>query len=524
MGIPFYYRQIISKDQRKLLANLHDCDRLFLDFNSIIHVCAGSVIGKHKDIDNLEEAIFKEILNQTILVTTICKPTKLLYISIDGVAPRSKINQQRKRRFLSAYRNDIINKFKDNNNIRYIKWDSNAITPGTEFMRKLHEYLESSIAKLDFPFKIILSGSNEPGEGEQKIFEYMRNNKEEKCCNVIYGLDADLIMLSLIAEDEKIYLMREGQNFFNGMSDYKFLDIYTLRSCVSKYLYDVDNVSYMNDYVFICFLLGNDFIPNISCLKIKSGAVDILCDIYKKVHAERKENLVTKSKDNKYIINQEFFINFLEVLSLKEEDLIKETTEQYYNKPKATMQSHASKLDQFAFELDNYPTFNKFPLVINPSVDSSWKSNYYYHLFGSHVNENIKKTCQDYVEGLVWTVDYYFNGILNNSWYYKYNYAPCVADIYKYLKTEGIKFSKADNIAIDENIQLLMVLPPFSKGILKPEYQKIMEEIEFGCVHYYPSKFYLTSYMKTHLWECIPVLPNIDINRIVKAYEKLKTK
>ena len=71
------------------------------------------------------------------------KPTKLIYMSIDGVAPRAKMEQQRLRRFKSIkekkMKKDILNKY----NIESINFDTNCITPGTIFMYKLSKYLEN---------------------------------------------------------------------------------------------------------------------------------------------------------------------------------------------------------------------------------------------------------------------------------------------------------------------------------------------------------------------------------------------
>lgn len=518
MGIPFYYRQIVVKEQNKLICEVASCDCLYLDFNSIIHTSASNVITRSNGNEFSEKDVFEEVFKHTLYIASVCKPKSLLYIAVDGVAPRSKINQQRKRRFLSAYRNNIINKFKEKNNIKYTKWDSNAITPGTQFMKDLHSYLEEMIEKEKTSFKIVLSGYNEPGEGEHKIFQ----NMDGDGCNVIYGLDADLIMLSLCCGHE-VYLMREGNNFFTGLTDFKFLNIQALRRSVSKYIYNSDDIGYMYDYVFFCFLLGNDFLPNIACLKIKSNAVELLCDLYKEVFYG--EHLVIK-KNDKFEINIAMLSKIFENLAKKEDVLMRDATQQYYS-TQPQSRSSGGKLDRFIAELDSYPTINKFPLVINPMEDTVWKNSYYHHLFGTHQPNSIKKIVQNYIEGLVWTMNYYFNQRFDASWYYMYNYAPCISDIYKYIGTVEIKLDFLKESKIDTDVQLLMVMPPASKGLISPDFHKVMDELEYGCAHYYPTRFFLTSYMKSYLWECIPVLPNIDIDVITNArnacYKKVTT-
>jgi len=73
-------------------------------------------------------------------------------------------------------------------------------------MNGLNVYLKE---KLDNDTTIVLSGSDEPGEGEYKIFEHIRTCKNNQENHIIYGLDADLIMLSLLQLPKQIYLYRE---------------------------------------------------------------------------------------------------------------------------------------------------------------------------------------------------------------------------------------------------------------------------------------------------------------------------
>ena len=543
MGIPFYYRHLILKDQKNLLCNLHDCDRLFLDYNSVIHTCAQDVLqtimAKQLNEDNsmsqshIESMIFEAVYNHTIEITKICKPTNLLYIAIDGVAPRSKIHQQRKRRYLSAFRNEMIYKFKDENNIPYIKWDSNAITPGTNFMKSLQSYLLNKFAALStaLGYKIIFSGADEPGEGEHKIIRYIKSSTTVNR-DVIYGLDADLIMLSLTAansnSNSSIYLMREGQNFMTNMTDFKFLNIANLRTTISTSIFN------MYDYIFICFLLGNDFIPNVACLKIKSGAIDIICELYKETYNEIGTTLIlgVTEENEKYRINYAFLISLLNKLTAREDKLMVEVTKEFYETV-PVFKHFNTKLEKFTYELDNNPQYNKFPFVIDPIEDTSWRSSYYHHLFGCHKMDMVNNICKNYIEGLEWICDYYFNSHSNHKyeWYYKYNYAPCVSDLHKYLKinSEVIAMPSAPSPysqpqsppRITEDIQLLMVLPPLSKNILNIQQQKLMDNLDYGCVHYYPTKFCITSYLKNALWESLPVLPNIDLDHLIESHENL---
>ena len=118
MGIPFYFGEIIAKSPISKRYNIvadsltKPCSRFFLDFNSIIHPCSAQVVarlGKTQEVnDQLYRTIFDNIADYTCKLIDIAQPSDLVYIAIDGVAPRAKMHQQRKRRFLSAQRNIAI--------------------------------------------------------------------------------------------------------------------------------------------------------------------------------------------------------------------------------------------------------------------------------------------------------------------------------------------------------------------------------------------------------------------------------
>jgi 5'-3' exoribonuclease 1 len=150
------------------------------------------------------------------IITQIVKPRVSLYMAIDGVAPRAKLNQQRSRRFRSAKdMQDATKDLKkdqqssDDGSTNGGVFDSNCITPGTEFMAKVSETIKYFIRKkvkedpLWRNLTIIFSGQEIPGEGEHKIMDHIRQMKSQpgyqpNTRHCIYGQDADLIMLGLV--------------------------------------------------------------------------------------------------------------------------------------------------------------------------------------------------------------------------------------------------------------------------------------------------------------------------------------
>lgn len=530
MGIPFYFKEIVSQN-KNILTNLNRCNRLYLDYNSIIHTSAYKVVTSKiwNNYASMEHAIFQTIISYTHEVVNSCRPNQLLYIGIDGVAPLAKMIQQRKRRHLSALQNSMINDFKRKNNIAYTEWDSNCITPGTEFMKKLTIVLKDHFKAHPLPCEVIVSGPDEKGEGEHKIIQYIKQLGDDKCYDVIYGLDADLIMLSLTCNKTKLYLMRENaqvvpqrgkggyQTGFN--TGFKFVNIDALRGSVSRFLYPEakDNSLHMNDYVFICFLLGNDFLPHFLALDIKYDGLNIICHAYRTVYEKINESLI-QNLDGKYSINMKFLDMFLYDLSQQEEILIKNNINTYFEAPYIE-KPYTSPLEKFTNDLNFMPMIKR-KKVIDPENDMFWKATYYKTFLNmSYSNiKDVDEISKNYVDGLIWNVDYYFNIKSSNIWYYKYTTAPFVSDISKYIRKQinnkiDTQQQEQDFEIIDKE-QLLLVLPYKSLNLI-PKYQKQkIDDIQQGYSHLYPVSFQVKTFLKTQLWECTPVLPAIDLKKI----------
>ena len=195
MGIPSYFSYII-KNHPSIIAKLDvellpfSVDHLFMDCNSIIYDAVHN-IQFNNNIDDYESCVITFVIEKIWYYISLIEPSQTVFIAFDGVVPLAKMEQQKNRRYKSffiQYHSSI------QDGVKSPKWNTINITPGTKFMDKLSQRMIDEFKDKD---KILLSTSNESGEGEHKMFEYMRkyNNKNENV--MIYGLDADLIMLSI---------------------------------------------------------------------------------------------------------------------------------------------------------------------------------------------------------------------------------------------------------------------------------------------------------------------------------------
>ncbi|CAH8872099.1 unnamed protein product [Trichobilharzia szidati] len=321
--------------------NGEEFDNLYLDMNGIIHPCTHP---ENKPAPKSEEEMFLAIFEYIDRLFAIVRPRRVLYMAIDGVAPRAKMNQQRSRRFRAAQeakekqmtieniRNELISKGAKLPPPKEEHFDSNCITPGTPFMARLavalRGYIYDRLTKHPGwkDLMVFLSDANVPGEGEHKIMDFIRRQRnnpthDPNTKHCLCGADADLIMLGLATHEPYFTIIREefkpnqpkpceicgqlGHEMEDCIGspnqedpnerpppvssdvDFIFIRLNVLRQYLSEDLklpgitfeWDLERV--IDDWVFMCFFVGNDFLPHLPSLEIREGAIDRLIEIYK---------------------------------------------------------------------------------------------------------------------------------------------------------------------------------------------------------------------------------------------------
>ena len=155
---------------------------------------------------------------------------------------------------------------------------------------------------------MLLSDSSVPGEGEHKMMDYIRNLKlqegyDPNTRHCFYGSDADLIMLSLITHEPHFMIIREEHVVkkttqggvqridISRTANLQLIHISVLReyflleyrplAANMRMRFDLERI--IDDFVFFCFFIGNDFLPSLSALDISEGSLDHLINFYKKI-------------------------------------------------------------------------------------------------------------------------------------------------------------------------------------------------------------------------------------------------
>uniref|UniRef100_A0A5B6YP14 Uncharacterized protein n=1 Tax=Davidia involucrata TaxID=16924 RepID=A0A5B6YP14_DAVIN len=605
MGIPAFYRWLVEKyplavvdvieeasvivngvsvpiDTSRPNPNGVEFDNLYLDVNGIIHPCFHP---EGLTAPKTYEEVFKSIFKYIDRIFSMIRPRKLLYMAIDGVAPRAKMNQQRSRRFRAA--KDAADEASGTERPRGVyklegekfavleqskKLDSNVITPGTEFMMLLSSALRYYIhlrMNLDPGWqgiKVIISDASVPGEGEHKIMSYIRLQRNLPGFNpntrhCLYGLDADLIMLALATHEIHFSILREdvrkahtnykspkhgkdsllmnrreergkservadhGENIEEHIlkQKYQFINIWVLRDYLVHDLripgIKVDLEHLIDDFVFMCLFVGNDFLPHVPSLEISEGAIDLLMTVYKKEFVRMGGYLT-----NSFEVNLECVERFIQALGSHENAIFRRRSQVQKEKDIRFRNSPARFSVQKIQNSINHVSDGANSVVDKVKLgEEGSKERFYTEKFGVETDIDREKVRRHavlkYIEGICWVMHYYYQGVCSWQWFYPYHYAPFASDFYG-LDQLGIHFTLGKPFKpID---QLMAVLPAASAHALPLFYRQLMMDTSSPILDFYPTDFELDMNGKRFAWQAICKLPFIKESRLLEEIAKVE--
>jgi 5'-3' exonuclease len=535
MGIPSYFSYII-KNYSNIIRNLTyhlnkktTFHSLYMDCNSIIYDSYNSIKNDYNKnnitVYEFEDILIKNIISKIDFYIKTIHPKNVLYIAFDGVAPFAKMDQQRSRRY-KVINMPTINSTSDEPPVP-VFWNTSSITPGTNFMDRLSKSIRFVYESNELKYginNIICSCSDEPGEGEHKMFEHVRSNIQSNDNIVVYGLDSDLIMLSIFHNNlcNNIYVAREAPEFMNSkinqkwdLNDMLFMDIEELsRSIISEMECSNNDKHRTYDYIFLCFLLGNDFLPHFPSLNIRTSGIQIIMETYRKHMGSYSDRfLISKTTGN---IDWKWVYLILNELSkMEHESFIKEYTAR-------------DKLESIPLgcttEKEKENVLNNAPIIYRISEkyicpqEKFWENRYYNTLLKKERNnENVKDICINYLEGLEWVFKYYTKGCQNWRWKYNYHYPPLLVDLVKYIPSYETHFIVYNGVPFHPNTQLAYVIPPENHHLLGNKNKDILMKY---YSHLFSGKIEFEWAYCRYLWESHIILPEIPLD-ILEKWEKI---
>jgi len=575
MGILRYFKYVYD-NHSKCLINLKSTDDvkigincLAFDLNSLIHpICqkafnynTGSsrlFLKKKRQVTHKE--LFDKVSDNIQSIVKFLKPMNQLIISMDGVAGMSKINQQRKRRFVS-----VLEKSED----EFKQFDSNCISAGTKFMNDLSRHLHFWITKkvkTDWShLNVVFSNEKTVGEAEHKLIRYIENNHNPDWTYCIQSPDADLIMLLMglksgkpeegffkLKRDgrsvNKLYIYRDNIYDFCP-ADHFLVDIDKLysetvatlkwehkstetsgretrdndtrdRETSDKETSDsklqFNEYNSIIDYILMIQFLGNDFVPCIPSMELENNTLTGMFDIYKKVCSKYGHLTKYKIKDKKkYIsIRRKSLSKFFYQMTQTEEQMLFSKSTKRILHPDTILLSCVN--NDNTINIHKYRTqFYKVKMNITSKNHSDKTEN-------TELN-TIETLCVDYLRMLTFVLRYYLDEIPDWRYVYKHNYAPFFNELTKYTGKFDSKCEFQKNSPFTPFEQLLSILPPKSVALLPTALQPLMEsDSELAAI--YPLTFQVDLEGKKTDHEKTVILPFVDDTQISTVFNKFKNK
>ena len=510
MGITKFKTFLNNFKGIKFNTKLENISSLFIDCNGIFHKGKAEVYKLSRDRNDdyiypdeerekiskmdpkkLEKIHIKFIIDEFEKVLKLFKPSSTLILAPDGMAPVAKMQQQKERRYGKNEEEDKL-------------FMGSSISPGTEFMINLDSAIKKWLSEENenFPEKVIYSSHLCAGEGEHKIFDFIRNRDIETARgnHVIYGADGDLFIISLLSPLRNIYLFDENNKEYFTINKLKFLIAKEMNynETIKKERDFNFEKQLIRDFCFLTFIVGNDFMRKLPNLYDTNTSLKILIDVYKKNGKDLTSyknkiiwrNLLSFLKilnDYKYrgmslyqlsafgdVRGWEPYPEIVESFKVfdEEKEEIKEIKKSTLLNPKNTFVLDKQILAKLWYNKQFKPR--------NPELREKYEDMKYCN------KKDVFNMCKYYFKTLQWSFYYYNLGgsKINQEFYYPYFFTPLLESLTYYLEYN----ISINNYEFDKNIystrpsdltpvhQLMLILPLWNKSLIPSPFREIYTE------------------------------------------------
>lgn len=529
MGIPSYFKHIIDR-YPQLLRNAAEADILCMDFNCLIYGCLKSPALPPYSLasrNEWERVLLSEITRYVLYVWKKVGSPSTVLLAIDGVVPMAKIRQQRLRRFKSVW---LGAKERELGARTGESWDTNSITPGTEFMEALSRSLAALCKSRGAGWSV--SDASEEGEGEQKIMKWVRDQPTSALDGkriAVYGLDADLIVLCLLHSklipNASWSIVREKQEFGGkalpvefGKEEFLSLNVGGL----SNILFPSADVRDILDYICGMSLLGNDFLPHSLGIHIREAGHDLLRDalsqgenLTQREASTTRQHLTEWDARGHVTVNREALQVILERWASLEEESIKTA---FKNKYKRKLYPR-TPAEQVMMPVQNLPLeWAAEKGMWNRStggLEEDWREAYYSYRTPFTVTDgDVRGRCLEWCRGLQWILDYYTGQApVDREWMFAWSYPPLWRDLA--ITVESLdtlpSVSSDARLPLKPQEQLALVLPRESWWLIR---DSGLVGLPSKAPVFWPSSFEFVSLGRRQLWECEPAIPILTPGRL----------
>jgi len=381
---------------------------------------------------------------------------------------------------------------------------------------------------------VIFSDCTVPGEGEQKIMEFLRscikkNFFPKETTHCVYSPDADFFLLSLSTRLKYVTIIREEFAWSEDRSSatirqlteakFEFVIVSVLREYfeyefreVESKVRNFDIYRVIDDFILIMMFVGNDFLPKMFCFGIREGHLNDLLEKYKEYLCKREDYI-----NNLGRVDWKNVTHLLEIAKEFETLMIQEKLQR--SKPAAgeeTSRWDDEVADNFAVENNtivkgrSYYYKTRFNIDIDDAAD----------------DKKFEDIIVKYLEGLEFYCTYYYIGCQSWSWFYPYHYTPLVNDVYDYLKKNKISEVKLPvrGEPFDPLMALMFMLPQQSFGLLPQPIRAALEDPNCILRHpedYYTNDFEMDKFGNPKDFDQRALVPFLDEAMVREVYSKI---